>query len=121
MIETVHNMGQVLVVAKDHELRSSLQFALEAEGHMVETVSRLDATLGAERRYDCVIVDHHATDRRPRETVTRLFRRLGPVVLLANASNHPLSPESFRTVLKPLLGPALSQAVAQAMAGETPA
>lgn len=85
---------------------------------MVDTAARLDPTLAAKREYDCVIVDHHATDRRQPDVVASEFRRLAPVVLLANHTGHPLAGSSFRTVLKPLLGPALSHAVAEALAAQ---
>ena len=109
-------MARLLVVAINSELRHSLQFALEAEGHYVDTAARLDPTMGAEAEYDCVIVDHHATDRRSPSLVAREFRRLAPVGLLANGAGHPLAEASYRTVLKPMLGPALSRAVAEAIA-----
>jgi hypothetical protein len=38
------------------------------------------------------------------------------VILLANAGDHPLAPAAFATVLKPLLGQALIEAIDRAVA-----
>lgn len=109
-------MGHLLIVATTQELRGSLQFALEADGHTVRVAAKLDAAGEDDVHYDCTVFDHHAADKRSREAVRSFFARHSPVVLLANVANHPLAAISHSTVLKPLLGPALSQAVANAIA-----
>jgi hypothetical protein len=39
-----------------------------------------------------------------------------PVILLANQKSHPLTPWTFRTLMKPLLGVSLTDAVFEAVA-----
>lgn len=108
-------MGHLLIVATTQELRASLQFALEADGHTVRVTSKLDAAADDPVKYDCTVLDHHAADKRSREAIRAFYEAHRPVVLLANVANHPLVALSHSTVLKPLLGPALSRAVADAI------
>lgn len=107
-------MGFVLIVVPDAELRQSLQFALEADGHRVEAVATLAEANARSPETDCCILDHHAADYRPGD-VDAFYAKFAPVVLLANVSSHPLIARSFATVLKPLLGLPLSLAVTRAL------
>lgn len=107
-------MQRVLIIAADADLRRSLQFALEAEGYKVTC----RASIGAHelpRDYDCTVIDHHVLGK-DRELAAGYITTFAPVVLLANTSQHALSPWAFRTLMKPLLGPALSIAISDAVA-----
>lgn len=108
-------MGHLLIVATSQELRSSLEFALEADGHTVHVAARMEPPGEDDIHYDCTVFDHHAADRKSRDAVRGFFASHAPVVLLANVANHPLAALSHSTVLKPLLGAALSRAVADAI------
>ncbi len=107
-------MSHLLVIAPTAELRNSLRFALEAEGHDVTVHARLQDLSEPPDEFDCAILDHHALDANASEA-TDFLRAFGPVVLLANIDPHPLSHLSFITVTKPSLGPLLSRAVGQAI------
>jgi CheY-like chemotaxis protein len=107
-------MPRILLVAPDSDLRRSLEFSLTAEGY--EVTSR--ASIGARERpdaFDCTVVDHHAlgNDGRAAANFCSIF---APVILLANKLDHELSPSAFRTLLKPLLGAALTDAIYAALA-----
>ena len=106
-------MGHVLIIAPNPDLRTSLQFALEAEGHIVTIHASIDQVGEAPENFDCTILDHHGVGRSV--NVAIFFRVFQPVVLLANEASDPLASASFRTVLKPQLGASLSQAVTQAI------
>ena len=106
-------MAHVLLVVPDSDLRKSLDFALRADGHDVSWQSSVgEAPIPV--HFDCTILDHHAIgpNLRQGETFCRAF---WPVILLANSEGHALSATAFRTVLKPMLGPALSTALADAL------
>ncbi len=105
-------MYRILVVAPDLDLRRSLQFALEAEGYAVTCRTSIGATEVPDD-FDCSVVDHHAlgNDKASARTFLQAFQ---PVVLLANAE-HALSTSAFRTVLKPHLGLALTNAIRDAL------
>jgi hypothetical protein len=106
-------MSRILLVAPDSDLRRSSEFALLAEGHEVIWRTSID---GQELpgKYDCAVLDHHAfgKDLAPAIAFCETFR---PVILLANSNPHPLSPWSSRTLLKPLLGQALVNAIQNAV------
>lgn len=111
-------MPRILLVAPDTDLRRSLEFALRAEGFDVTC----RANIGAREQpsgYGCTVLDHHAagTDSAAAASFCKSF---SPVILLANQQPHPLSPWAFRTVLKPLLGRALSDAVHDALGAREP-
>lgn len=107
-------MGHLLIIAPTAELRNSLRFALEAEGHDVTVHARLRDLSEQPDEFDCAILDHHALDGNAIEAA-EFLRAFSPVVLLANFDPHPLSHLSFITVTKPSLGPRLSRAVGQAI------
>ena len=108
-------MSRLLVVAPSSSFRNSLRFALEAEGYDVTASASLPTVDQASSSFDCTVIDHHAiegvgiNDR-------SLLSAFAPVVLLANSLAHPLAALSFRTLAKPTLGPALSEAVRAAIA-----
>lgn len=106
--------GQILVIAPAADLRNSLRFALEAEGYGVTVRESAAGGLPPRPSYDCIVLDHHAADLDP-EAARRLAVAFQPVVMLANLTAHPLSSLMFRTVLKPMLGPALAHAVKDAV------
>lgn len=108
-------MTHLLVVAPSSTFRNSLRFALEAEGYDVTAAASLQATDRPASSFDCVVLDHHAIDGAASDD-TRLLAASAPVVLLANSAAHPLAASSFRTLTKPTLGPALSDAVRAAIA-----
>jgi len=105
-------MPRILLVAPDSDLRKSVEFALQAEGY--EVTSR--ASIGARERphYDCTIVDHHVLGNDP-HAAADFCEIFEPVILLANQVPHALSPYAFRTVMKPLLGAPLTNAIHDAI------
>jgi CheY-like chemotaxis protein len=107
-------MAHVLLVVPDSDLRRSLDFALRADGHTVTWRDGLDGAPVA-ARFDCTILDDLAVGQNPKQGES-FCRTLHPVILLADAPDHELSAVAFRTVLKPLLGPALSAALGDALA-----
>lgn len=108
-------MGHLLIIAPNADLRQSLRFALEAEGHTVSTYADIGHVTEPADSFDCVILDHHGAESAIAD-VGAFFGAFRPIVLLANEADHPLSGLSFRTILKPRLGPFLAQAVSQAIA-----
>jgi DNA-binding response OmpR family regulator len=109
-------MYRILIVAPDLDLRRSLQFALEAEGYAVDWRASIGAT-EMPYDFDCTVVDHHAlgNDAAPARAFLQAFQ---PVILLANAQ-HELSASAYRTVLKPHLGLALTNAIRDALRGNS--
>ena len=107
-------MPNVLLVAKTSDLRESLEFALRAEGYDETCRSSIGAAVERGTQPDCTVVDHHALGSDVAAT-SRFFRDFAPVILLANEVQHPLSHLAHRTVLKPFLGAALSDAVREAI------
>jgi len=106
-------MMRLLVIAADADLRRSLQFALEAEGFAVTCRASI-AAREIPANYDCTVVDHHVVGS-DTKAAAAFFEAFRPVILLANAPVHPLSPFAFRTLQKPQLGPALSTAIHEAV------
>ena len=106
-------MPRILVIAEESDLRRSLQFALDAEGYEVTARSTL-APAELALPFDCTIVDHHAADRDAAAAIA-FFAAFAPIVLLADERTHPLCAHATRIVLKPLLGPALSAAIREAI------
>lgn len=109
------SLGRVLVVAPSPDLRKSLAFALEAEGYVVTTHAGI---LGndASRGYDAVVFDHKAAAAGPRKQVVDFCRSAQPLVLLAGSPQLWLAREAYSVVPTPLMGDALSNAVAAAVA-----
>ncbi|MBN9316732.1 MAG: hypothetical protein J0I99_13405 [Devosia sp.] len=108
-------MVHLLVVAPSSSLRNSLRFALEAEGYTVTAVTSVDDLDEPAASFDCAVVDHHGLTSFTSES-RRFLKEFEPVVLLANTPAHPMAGYTFRTLTKPFLGPALSEAVKRALA-----
>jgi DNA-binding NtrC family response regulator len=109
-------MARILLIAPDSTLRRSLEFALGAEGHDVTSRSSISAQERPD--YECTVLDQHAVGNNGAEAAA-FCASFFPVILLANELPHPLAPGAFRTLLKPLLGPALIDAVDQALQQRT--
>lgn len=105
-------MTRILVVAPNTGLRHSLQFALESEGYEVVAADSLAASPA--NGAAVTVIDHHALGK-DHDAAIAFVTAHKPVVLLANAKAHALSPWAFRTVMKPMLGDSLSGAVRQAI------
>ena len=111
-------MSTLLIIAPAATLTDSLRFVLEADGHHVtETTSLADAAK-VPGGVDCTVLDHHVLAQQDEAGIITFLKSHRPVVLLANDLLHPLSKWSFRTLTKPLLGAALSQAVRDAVASQ---
>lgn len=106
-------MARILLIALDTELRRSLEFALAAEGH--DITLRTSIAAPHEPDFDCTVLDHHAIGA-DGAAAAAFCGRHAPVILLANQASHPLAPWTFRTLLKPLLGLSLTDAVYEAVA-----
>lgn len=106
-------MGHILVIAPNADLRQSLRFALEADGHSIAAYPGLGDVAEPPGRFDCTVLDHHAVDANA--AASGFLSAFSPVVLLANTASHPLAARAALTLTKPTLGPFLSQAVTEAM------
>jgi DNA-binding response OmpR family regulator len=106
-------MSRVLIVAPDLDLRRSLEFLLEAEGHAVVSCESVSAARGA-GLFDCTILDHRAISP-PHETVLTFCREARPVILLSGFADPWLAEGIFQVVQKPLLGKPLLAAVEGAL------
>lgn len=104
---------RILVIAPNPDLRKSLAFALEADGHVVTTHASIPGR-DAARGYDCVVLDHKGAAG-SREAVLSFCHNSPPVLLLAAVPQPWLSREVFEVVPTPLSGDALSQAVRSAI------
>jgi DNA-binding response OmpR family regulator len=101
----------ILVVAFDVDLRRSIEFALEAEGYVVNSHARLfEATTSPTvSAAACMVVDE---DSLQDLEDWRLFCRLTkPTVLLADKSQRPGGTDAACIIFKPLLGNALVETV----------
>jgi DNA-binding NtrC family response regulator len=107
--------GKILVIAASADLRRSLSFALEAEGHVVTSLGELVDPRDA-RGFDCVVLDHKVAKAVTREAVLAFCAEAPPVILLAGAPQPWLVPQVFHVVETPSLGPALTTAVQDALA-----
>lgn len=108
-------MIRLLVIAPSPTFRNSLRFALEAEGYNVTAVAAIGDVDRSRRDFACTVLDHHGIGG-DAEDARAFMRSFAPVVLLANTAAHLVAPLSFRTLTKPSLGPALSEAVRAAVA-----
>ncbi|WP_423067763.1 DNA-binding response regulator [Devosia sp. CN2-171] len=111
-------MVHLLVVAPSSTFRNSLRFALEAEGYDVTAAASMHDVDQPSSSFACTVLDHHALDDAGSES-RRILAEFEPVVFLANSPAHPMAALSFRTLTKPTLGPALSDAVRSAIATRT--
>lgn len=106
-------MPRVLIVAPDLDLRRSLEFLLEAEGHAVVSCENVSAARDA-GHFDCAILDHRAISP-PHEAVLAFCREASPVILLSGFADPWLAEGIFQVVQKPLLGKPLLAAVEEAL------
>jgi len=107
-------MANILLVVPDTDLRKSLEFALRAEGYEVTWSAGIGAA-ETPSAFACTVLDHDAIGADLAEG--RAFcEAFWPVILLSNASVHPLASSAFASVLKPQLGPALINATRAATA-----
>lgn len=104
--------GRLLIVAPDVDLRRSLEFLLEAEGHAVVSRAGIEGVDAA--TFDCTILDHRAI-LAPQQEMQAFCRKARPVILLAGSPLPWLAEEIFRVVQKPLLGQPLIAAVDEAL------
>jgi hypothetical protein len=109
-------MSTLLIVAPTAALTASIRFVLEAEDYDVTATTSLANAGQVAVRFDCTIVDHHVLPPGEDEDAVKFLKAHQPVVLLANNMLHPSAKWSYRTLTKPLLGAALSQAVREAVA-----
>ena len=105
----------ILVVVPGEELRKSIEFTLEAEGFKVDSHKGFETVFAAPQAEDfsCAIVDEDAIEG-GEQNLSRLAEIAGssrPVVVLLD--RMAMLPGSFalRKLPKPLLGPALIEAV----------
>jgi hypothetical protein len=106
--------GKVLVITPSPELRKSLAFALEAEGHVVTSHAVLLAP-DEGRGYDCVVLDHRAANLVPRDSALDFCAHSPHVILLAGQPDPWLASRVFRVVQTPQRGDALGIAVRAAI------
>lgn len=106
----------VLIVAQDEDLRRSIVFALEAEGLPVESMAALNGVPSGDG-FGCFVIDEKTlkTDGRS-ATVPQVGAT--PIVLLVERLPARQDLIGMSVVDKPLLGPALVDAVLAAMAGQ---
>jgi DNA-binding response OmpR family regulator len=105
-------------VAPDNALRRSLRFALEAEGFDVITAARLAAEGNdhSSAKVSCVVLD----DRSLAASDAGRIERLGmPVIFLSDGLGGPKL-AAKQTLVKPLLGRELIDAVAETIAATQP-
>jgi DNA-binding NtrC family response regulator len=107
--------ARILIVAPSDALRNSLRFLFEEESYTATTAASLAEASLASDDYACTVLDHHALRDSSGAEITEFTNNHWPVVLLNNGTG-PAAPAAFRTIAKPLLGPALSQAVREAIA-----
>lgn len=106
--------GHVLVIAPELDLRLSIEFLLETEGHSVVTRPRIDFPGSASDRFSCTVLDHKAIVG-PTDRIIEFCQQAGPVVLL---TYRPISWLDFHvssSVQKPLFGSDLAVAVRRAI------
>lgn len=109
--------GRLLIVAPDVDLRRSLEFLLEAEGHVVVSCAGIAGVDTS--NFDCTILDHRAI-LAPHGEMMAFCRKARPVILLAGSPLTWLTEEIFRVVQKPLLGQPLIAAVDEALRSRRP-
>ena len=109
----------VLVVAPDHDLRRSVEFALEAEQFAVESYSQLPAAIAspAATTSNCAVVDEDAILNQMLAGWQALARLDKPVVLLVDQLRTVPDLAFLQVLAKPLLGDRLIEMVGRAMAG----
>lgn len=110
------NIVEILIVAPSDALRNSLSFLLEEESYRVTTASSIAEAMLLTEHFACTVLDHHAARDAEPADMAAFTQRHRPVVTLTNGLEGAGPNGSFRVVTKPFLGPALSQAVRDAVA-----
>lgn len=105
--------GHILIIAPEYDLRQSLEFALAAEGYAVTSRPGVRGEASSVR-FDCTVLDEKAIAGRM-DDLLGFIASAHPVVLLADAPVTWLSDKVVGFVEKPMLGAALSAAVALAV------
>ncbi|MBZ9674448.1 DNA-binding response regulator [Mesorhizobium sp. ES1-1] len=104
--------SMVLVIAPNPGFRKSLEFALEAEGYVVDSQAQLAKAVASPLASSirCAVVDEDAV---PDWASGRhaLARFPGPIILLVDRPWTSPEPEGVLILVKPLLGNALIRAV----------
>ena len=108
----------VLVVAPDHDLRRSVEFALEAEEFAVESYAHLFAAVASPTATSskCAVVDEDAILNQISSGWQALVRLNKPVVLLVDQLHIFPDLADLQVLAKPLLGDRLIEMVGSAMA-----
>ena len=106
-------MANILLVVPDSDLKASLGFLLRSEGHTISFRPNLFEG-PTPMDFDCTVLDMEGAGANivQAKTFCRVFF---PLILLAVAEDDPLSTYAFRTLVKPLLGSTVSEAVRQAL------
>ena len=119
--------GLVVIVDDDHAVRSSLKFALEAEGlHVRSHQSAANALVDPDlASAGCLVVDHYMPGMSGLDLIAELRRRLVsvPAILITARPSEDLrlrgmSSGCLQVLDKPLQDSALLDAVLIALAGE---
>ncbi|MFA6153882.1 DNA-binding response regulator [Mesorhizobium sp.] len=114
--------SMVLVIAPNPGFRKSLEFALEAEGYVVDSQAQLARAIASPLTSSirCAVVDEAAV---PDWANGRhdLARFPGPIILLVDRPWAAPEPDGVLILVKPLLGNALIKAVDQVIANGTSA
>jgi DNA-binding response OmpR family regulator len=106
---------KVLVVVPNDELRRSIEFTVEAEGYEIESHAGFPTVFASHKMngFDCAVVDEDAVDAGQRNLIE--FARIAggerPVVVLVDRTVALAESVPFRLLRKPLLGPALIDAI----------
>lgn len=115
---------KVLVVVPNDELRRSIEFTVQAEGYEIESHAGFPTVFATHRvnGFDCAVVDEDAVDAGQHNLIE--FARIAgderPVVVLVDRTAALADTVPFRLLRKPLLGPALIEAIFPDAGGEAP-
>ncbi|WP_395812812.1 hypothetical protein [Devosia sp.] len=112
--------NRILVVALDLDVRRSLVFALEEEGHRVTGLEALPSlSYLREQRFNCSVVDQRSLTGKPHESISFCIAA-HPVVLLAAQPFAWLADWVAQIVITPDPGNALNAAVLAATRATSP-
>lgn len=107
--------SRLLVIAPNKDLRDSLVFALEAEGHAVTALEAIPGTAWlAAQDFECTVLDQKALTGQPSESISFCARAF-PVVLLAARPHEWLIEWVAQVVEMPVAGNAVATAVREAI------
>ena len=115
---------KVLLVVPNDGLRRSIEFTVEAEGYEVESHAGFSTVFASHtfNGFDCAVVDEEAVDAGQRNLIE--FARIAgyerPVVVLVDRIAALVGSVPFGLLRKPLLGPALIDAIVRKGKGTPP-